>query len=786
VDELNLNSLRAQKARLSSHVGKMGFEVMVALTWIFGAVTVYFFIKEGAATHAGYAFLSLSLLIFSIAIWDKWDLQNNPPIEKANSLDDILESKLLADFKKADKVTPRIAWAAATKQWQAVFLCNHLVIEPSQINTLLSDDGQNMHLVWQTANDLRERSGSDELHAGTLATALIASSVEAIKYLEASNIKLDDIVEVYVWLERLHKFINSPKPYFGGIGRDWATGFTPTLDRFATNVSREVESGRRHFHTLAHADILDPIAHNLNSGSVAIIGDAGTGKSSVVYALAERLLEGRDPGLKYYQIFSLDPSAILSAAKGSLESIMLSLFAEAAHARNAIIFLDDARAFFSEGTGSFNAAQIIAPLLQNHAVKIIAALTPDDFQQLKTTNPELVTQMPTVAVKEPDKPTTLEILEDSALTLEAQNNFVVSYQAVKEAYMLSNQYMQDLSQPGKAISLLQQAVPYAAPKLMTAESVQMAVEKTKGVKVAKAEAPEADILLHLEDKIHERMINQARAVKVVSSALRRGRAGVADPKRPIGSFLFLGPTGVGKTELARSLAATYFNDEHRMIRLDMSEFQQESDVSRLLATGGSTSKSLILQIREQPFSVVLLDEVEKAHPNILNLLLQILDEGQLTDEKGKASSFKNAIIIATSNAGSAEITQRVGNGDKLESFERPLIEKLINKGQFKAELINRFDEIVLFRPLTKEELAQVAGIMLNEVNKTLSNQNIVVKLTDAALVKVVEAGYDPEFGARPMRRALQKMVEDSVAKKVLNGEAKPGSEITLDVGDLSD
>jgi ATP-dependent Clp protease ATP-binding subunit ClpA len=352
--------------------------------------------------------------------------------------------------------------------------------------------------------------------------------------------------------------------------------------------------------------------------------------------------------------------------------------------------------------------------------------------------------------------------------------------------MLSNQYMQDLSQPGKAISLLQQAVPYAAPKLMTAESVQMAVEKTKGVKVAKAEAPEADILLHLEDKIHERMINQARAVKVVSSALRRGRAGVADPKRPIGSFLFLGPTGVGKTELARSLAATYFNDEHRMIRLDMSEFQQESDVSRLLATGGSTSKSLILQIREQPFSVVLLDEVEKAHPNILNLLLQILDEGQLTDEKGKASSFKNAIIIATSNAGSAEITQRVGNGDKLESFERPLIEKLINGGQFKAELINRFDEIVLFRPLTKEELAQVAGIMLNEVNKTLSNQNIVVKLTDAALVKVVEAGYDPEFGARPMRRALQKMVEDSVAKKVLNGEAKPGSEITLDVGDLSD
>jgi ATP-dependent Clp protease ATP-binding subunit ClpC len=451
-----------------------------------------------------------------------------------------------------------------------------------------------------------------------------------------------------------------------------------------------------------------------------------------------------------------------------------------------IIFLDDAKAFFNQGTGSFDAGQIISPLLQNRSIKIIAAFTPDDYQQLKNTNPELTAHIPTVAVKEPDKPTIIEILEDSALTLEAQNNFVVSIQAIKEAYKLSNQYMQDLAQPGKSISLLQQSIPYAAPKLMTAESVQMAVEKTKGVKVSKAEAPEADTLLHLEDKIHNRMINQTRAVKVVASALRRSRAGVANTKRPIGSFLFLGPTGVGKTELAKSLAATYFGDEHKMIRLDMSEYQQESDVGRLLKTGGSNTKSLILQIREQPFSVVLLDEVEKAHTNILNLLLQMLDEGQLTDEKGHAALFTNSIIIATSNAGSAEITERVGKGDLLESFERPLIEKLIKEGQFRAELINRFDETVLFRPLNKEELAQVASLMLGEVNQTLSNQNISVKLTDAALAKVVEAGYDPEFGARPMRRALQKMVEDAVAKKVLSKQTKPGETITLDVDDLSD
>jgi hypothetical protein len=336
MDEINLNSIRAQKARLSSRIGKLGFEVLVALTWLFGALTVYFFLDGGVNSHIAFAFLSITLLVFVLAIWDIWDLQKIAPIEKAKTLDDILEPKLLAEFKNGGRITPKVAWQATTKQWQAHFLCNHLVIDLGQITPLLPNDEQNMHLVWQTAHDLRNRAGSAEIHAGTLATALISSSVDAIKFLESQNLKLDDVVEVYVWLERLHKFIYQPKPYFGGIGRDWASGFTPTLDRFATNISRQAETGMSHFHTLAHSDILDPIVYNLNSGSVAIVGDGGTGKSSLVYALAERLLEGRDSQLQYYQIFSLDASAILSEAKGSLERIMLSVFTEAVHAKNVI------------------------------------------------------------------------------------------------------------------------------------------------------------------------------------------------------------------------------------------------------------------------------------------------------------------------------------------------------------------------------------------------------------------------------------------------------------------
>ena len=221
-----------------------------------------------------------------------------------------------------------------------------------------------------------------------------------------------------------------------------------------------------------------------------------------------------------------------------------------------------------------------------------------------------------------------------------------------------------------------------------------------------------------------------------------------------------------------------------MIRLDMSEYQQAADVDRLLSDGAEASKSLIMSIRQQPFSVVLLDEIEKSHPNILNLMLQMLDEGKLTDKNGRPALFNSAIIIATSNAGSADITQRIAAGQNLDNFQRPLVDKLIAQGLFKPELINRFDEIALFRPLNQAELGQVAVLMINEVNKTLSAQEITIALTEPAMALIVQKGYDPQFGARPMRRIVQKMVEDAVATRILKGEVQPGQTVTMDVNDL--
>jgi ATP-dependent Clp protease ATP-binding subunit ClpC len=346
---------------------------------------------------------------------------------------------------------------------------------------------------------------------------------------------------------------------------------------------------------------------------------------------------------------------------------------------------------------------------------------------------------------------------------------------------LSGRYITEQANPGKSIKILEMAMNKPINNFITAESVQKVIEGTLGVKVTQAQGAESKLLLNLEDQIHERMINQKRAVSVVSSALRRSRAGVSNPKRPVGSFLFLGPTGVGKTELAKSLAAIYYGGEANMTRLDMSEYQQPEDVKRLLEVGSS----FLTDLRQKPFSVVLLDEIEKAHPNMLNLLLQMLDEGNLTDNQGRTVSFKDTIIIATSNAGADEIRKHIEAGEDLESFEVQFTDQLINSGKFKPELLNRFDEIVLFRPLNEQELAQVVSLLIADVNKTISNQNIDVSLTPEAVALLVKQGYDPRLGARPMRRMVQRKVEDLIAGRILNNQAHAGDHIILDVNDIS-
>ncbi len=782
METLNLKTVRAQCARFGKQIGSAGYIVALALWILLGAGGI----SLVASGHRyGFSLGGIALFALMFAIWWKRSLSVIPVA--GSELNDRLSIDVLVHLRPSVEYNPHELWEAIKDDWQVSFLCNHLFVHPDDISELLkSDEHLLLSAIWPQALRLADRTHCAAVEPGHIATALVLASAEVNHALTRHKLHSSDVEAVMDWLGRGLAIIRREKPRFGGLGRDWANGFTPQLERFGYNISLAIERYNIPIGTLGDSDGVNAIktAFSQGASAVALIGADGIGKTSHAYALAQSLLaETKDRKLEHHQIVELDPSSIISAAQrpGELEYIVTMLLNEAAHAGNIILFMDNAQLFFQDGNGSFNATQILLPVVQSHAIQFVLTLTPSDYQRLKTANSAFAGLLTPVVLREPNQALTLEVLTSKASQMELKHQLLITYPALKETYRLSGRYEQDFAYPGKAVRLLEQSLTHAQHDIVSPESVQAAIEQMTGVKTGAAAPIETDQLLNLEDRIHERMINQSRAVSVVANALRRSRAGVSSPNRPIGSFLFLGPTGVGKTELAKSIAATYFNDEDNMIRLDMSEYQQASDVSRLLDSNGS----LFLKMRERPFSVLLLDEIEKSHSNILNLLLQMLDEGKLTDGSGRVVSFKDAIIIATSNAGAAAIRQHIEQGEQLESFERQFVDDLITSNQFKPELLNRFDEIVLFRPLNEDELGQVVRLMLGGTNKALATQNIRVELTDAAVAKIVAVGNDPRLGARPMRRALQRAVEDTVAQRILRGEAQAGDTITLDAGDLT-
>ena len=730
----------------------------------------------------------VGLLVLCIGLWLRGAVIRAKPAKLGTTteLAELLPTELLGGYHPGITATDLLAIIGSN--WQSKFILGRFGLDGATITAAMAGYVPDQNSLITNAGELATSAGADRLNVAAILVALINGHPASSNLLTAAKLSSTDLMAAVGWISRLENRLNASKPIYGGIARDWAAGFTPTLSQFAVNMSRQIESVGGNFSQQERTTQLDNLVSSLESatGSVVLVGETGIGKTALLYGLAERLLRGeQSKTLRHNQIFALSASSVLSRVTGSgdLERIVLTILSEAIGAGNIVVALDEAQLFFGQGAGAVNLSQILLPIVQSRRLKLILTLTPGDWQRLRSTNVALSSLLTPIILSEPDEASTLELLADRALMIE--NNHFTTYQALRQAYALSDRYITDEANPGRSLKLLESSLNFPDGMLISAASVEQAVESQFGVKVRQADAAETDTLLHLEDHIHQRMINQTRAVSVVASALRRARAGVANPKRPIGSFLFLGPTGVGKTELARSLAALYFGSESSMIRLDMSEYQQPADVSRLLASAAENPQSLLARVKQQPFCVVLFDEIEKANPNILNLLLQLLDEGNLTDTSSRPTSFKDAIIIATSNAGADEIRAHIQAGEELESFEKPFIDQLITSGSFKPELLNRFDEIVLFRPLNQAELGQVVGIMVTEVNHTLEPQKVTVELTPAAVIALVAAGYDPRLGARPMRRMVQRTVEDAVAGRILRGQAGPGTVIKLDTLDLN-
>lgn len=782
----NAGAVRASKAKMATRLGPaIERSLQVCAVLLFLALLVLAVFKR----HQAISLAGLIIMLGTSYAWIRRDLGRlqAAPVGSTTELSDLLPAQLVANYRQT--MSAGEFWQLLASTHDGQFIMARFGLAPDAVAGALGTWQLDHDALWTEAERL-----AGELSLNTLTPALALAAMFHLnpsleKLLTALKLTLEDLGEGVLWLARLESYITRKRPIYGGIARDWASGFTPLLSKFGDNLSQRVEFAGKHFVTQERTNQLDALVTGLDSsnGSVVLIGEPGIGKTALLLGLADRLLQGQESGsLAHHQIIALNASFILSNSQGQggIESTVMNLLGEAVHAGNIVIALDEAQLFFGQGTGAVNLSQVLLPVLQSRRIKLVLAVTPGDWQKLKAMNSAMASLLTPLVLAEANQQETMRVLADRSLLLE-QGKFITTWSALLEAYRLAGRYFQDEAYPGRAIKLLEAALNHPDGTFISDRSVQQAVESQFGVKVQQASTTESDVLLHLEDKIHERMINQTRAVSVVANALRRARAGVSNPKRPIGSFLFLGPTGVGKTELAKSIAALYFGDEKSVIRLDMSEYQQVADVDRILGSATDNPEGLLPRVRQAPFSVVLFDEIEKAHANILNLFLQMLDEGNLTDTAGKPASFKDAIVIATSNAGADEIRKHIEAGEQLEQFEQQFVNNLINAGAFKPELLNRFDEIVLFRPLNQLELAQVVKLMIAEVNKTLANQKITVTLTDDAAAELVKTGYDPRLGARPMRRMVTRRVEDTVAAMILKGEAKPGDTISLDAAHLT-
>ena len=795
---LNYRANRAIEARYCQRYGKLTRVITLVgtiLLSLLGAVLLL------AGMAIGWLVLMLAGWSLVPYLWLRSRLRDMPASKQPRNIGDILSLEVLGLLPQDPN--PRTIIEALAGSGGAKFLANRLGIPIQQVVQLTPADPNLTESVWRESiniwSHLPERTST--IPSVVVVAAIIRLNPDCTDILNNLRIDADDVYRGVEWLEHweMQARRSSDLKLTGGIARDWSFGYIPTLEHFGTNLSLKYSEGRRSMagNLMRNRLLVDDMIKYLSSNArrnVALIGPLGVGKSTVVEALADILMDsksGASSDVKFNQVFMLDASAIISAAnaRGEIEQLIGRLLSEAYRAKNIILFLDNAELFMSDGTGSVDLSNLLQPAIEGGGLKLIMAMEEQRFLQIAQAKPALTSALNRIEITPTDDNDTIRVLEDRIIPLEYGSTTLFTYQALTEAYRLSNRYIHDVAQPRASVQLLESAAQRASGGVVNPSVVAQTIEQTLGIKVGgnlqsgDAQA-EKDKLLHLEELIHQRMINQTKAVSAVASALRRARAGVRNENRPIGTFLFLGPTGVGKTELAKSLAAVYFSGEDHLVRIDLNEYVRAEDVARLIADGATDPMSLSAQVQKDPFSVVLLDEIEKAHPNVLTTLLQVLDEGVLRDINNRPISFRDTILIATSNAGADKIRQYIEAGYQLEQFSEQIQNELISSGQFKPEFLNRFDEIAVFRPLTKPELLQVIDLILVGINKNLANQKVAVAVDDQAKLALVEAGYDPRLGARPMRRVVQRTVENIVAEKILIGELVPGSGIRLSLADI--
>ncbi len=568
----------------------------------------------------------------------------------------------------------------------------------------------------------------------------------------------------------------------GAMNRAYTSVATPFLDRVGEDLTTAGVRGGLSL-LVGRKDEMSSLLRAIEGGrqSVVLVGPQGSGKEAMIEGLAERMINEDVPkSLRDKRLVRLSLPHILQS--GLATERLLAVFGECARSRNIILVIENVHELASSGVAGVDLATLVATELEKGYTFIISTTTPQSYTQFIETS-SLAGKLQRIPIEEPDLSLAIRILESKVGGIENEHKVVFTFEAIKSVVEFSSRYLHEVALPESAIVLAREVGLFVAQKRVewqrvTKEDVATVVSQKVRVPVTQVSREEKEALLNLEERMHARMVGQDEAVRAVASSLRRARAELRSGKRPIANFLFLGPTGVGKTELAKTTAEVYFGNENAMLRFDMSEYQDSLSSAKLIGVSGAPGL-LTEAVRRNPFALVLLDELEKAHPDILNLFLQVMDDGRLTDGLGRTIDFTNVILIATSNAGTQFIQDETAKGAPLTEIKTALLEEEL-KTVYRPEFLNRFDGIIVFTPLTIEDVTAIAYLLMKGVEARLEEKGIYFMATDKAVHDLAKMGYDPKFGARPLRRVVQEQVDDAIAELLLKDGAGRRDTIVLE------
>jgi ATP-dependent Clp protease ATP-binding subunit ClpC len=770
---------------------------------------ILFFLKNFSQIFFGLLLLSFDFFIIAFLKDLFFEQKIKIPREKGEIFDkiDFQVAKAIYQalkFSKSEKINSSIFlyFLLDEKDLKMRFIFSRLFLPISEIKKKLLEDKREEDEVEGLILELSE--GKEKIKIGEILFTLAQKNRIFRDFLIQSELKADDLKEVSAWIDYLEEEFLEAKKFWkwenllkkGSLAREWTAGYTTLLDNFSFDVTASMRS-QAFRKIIAHEKEVKEMERILASpekNDVLIVGEAGSGRRSMIESLARDCALGQTlPELNFKRVVYLDLPRIISETETveEAEKILDQIFSEVVFAGNVILAIDNLHNYVGveveRKLGIVEISGILSSYLNLPNFRCVGITTYEGLHKNLEQRPILLESFEKIEVREVSEKETLLILEDRALRLESKYKIFFPYPVIKEIITLCSRYIPAIPFPEKAIDVLDELailVSQRKEKIVFKKDLEKIIERKIKVPVGELEEFEKRKLLNLENLIHQRIVDQEEAVKEISEALRRARAQISVRKGPMGSFLFLGPTGVGKTETAKALTEIYFGSEEKMIRLDMSEFQNLSDIPRFL--GGPGEEGLLTTpVREKPFSLILLDEFEKAHPNILNLFLQVFDEGYLTDGMGRKVDFKNSIIIATSNAGYQIILEALKEKLEWSKVKGKLLDYVFEQGIFRPELINRFDAVVVFKPLSKEDLLDIAQLLLNKIKKQLAEKDIEFVITEGLKEKIVELSYDITFGARNMQRVIQDKVGNVLAKAILSGQLKRGNRVEIVPDDFS-